>query len=143
MSVKGLRYSAESAADGGKAFDILYILKAVCIAYAVSAVLLFAAAAAASFWCFSDKGVSIAVNLVTALSVLLCGFMSGRHSLRGGIISGAAAGIFYALVLCVVGNIIAQTVSFGINALTAVIIGLVCGAAGGIVGINTKNGRRR
>ena len=127
----------------GKGFDLLFILKSVAFAYALSVVLLFFTALIATYQSFSDKGIGILVNIVPATAAIVCGFLSGRNSSRGGLLSGAVSGIVYTLLLCVVGNILSQTFSFGSSAITAIIIGLVCGSVGGIVGINSKSNRRR
>ena len=129
--------------DNAPAFDLVYILKSVAISYAISVILLLPAALIATYQCLSDRGISILVNLVTALGVTSCGFMSGRHSSRGGIFSGALSGIIYAAILYLIGNLAAQNLHFGMNAVTAAVIGIVCGAAGGIVGINTRSKKRR
>ena len=141
MLKKTSGYSA--AATATRMPDFLYILKAVAFSYAVSLVMLVPAALIATFKCFSDKGVSLCANLVCARGVLLCGFMSGRHSEKGGLVAGAAAGVLYTFILWVIGGIASQTVSVGACAVTALVIGVVCGSAGGILGINSKGGRRR
>jgi len=130
-------------ADSGIASGILFMLKTVLIAYGISIVLLFIAALIATFQAFSDQAISIMANLVTALGVFFCGFMSGRHFSSRGLIFGAICGVIYSALLCLIGNLASGTMSFGTSALTALAIGLICGAVGGIVGINTKRQRRR
>ena len=83
------------------------------------------------------------VNVVTAVSVLFCGFLTGRRSPRGGLLAGLVSGVIYTLVLCILGKLISQDMSIGLNAITAQVIGVVCGAVSGIVGINTKKQRKR
>ena len=62
---------------------------------------------------------------------------------KGGLIAGAVSGLVYTFILWLIGGLASQTVSFGACAVTALVIGIVCGAAGGILGINTKGSRRR
>ncbi len=143
MSKTGHKYSRDTVADSGKMFDFMFIIKAVAIAYAVSVVLLLLTALIATFQSMSDKGISIMVNTVTALGTVMCGFLNGRRSPRGGMICGAVSGVTYTLFLCLAGNLASQSFSFGINSITAQIIGIVCGAVGGIIGINTVKKRRR
>ncbi len=126
-----------------KSFDLMFILKAVSLAYVLSIILLFVTSLIATYQCLSDKGISVLVNVVTATCAIFAGFLSGRHSLKGGLLSGAVSGIIYTLLLCLIGNLISQTFSFGASSITAIIIGVVCGAVGGIVGINTKARQRR
>ncbi len=138
---KNSGYPAQAAA--ARTPDFLYILKAVAFSYAVSLVMLVPAALIATFRCFSDKGIALCANLICALGVLLCGFIAGRHSEKGGLIAGAVSGLVYTFILWLIGGLASQTVSFGACAVTALVIGIVCGAAGGILGINTKGSRRR
>lgn len=136
------RTSAETVGDGFVS-GIFFMLKTVMIAYCISIILLFAVSLIATVQAFSDKAIAIAANIVTALGVLLCGFMSGRHFCCKGLIFGALCGVIYSGLLCLIGNLAAQNLQFGASAVTALIIGVICGAVGGIAGINTKHTRRR
>ncbi|MBQ9757349.1 MAG: TIGR04086 family membrane protein [Clostridia bacterium] len=129
--------------DSGIASGIIFMLKTVLFSYLVSVVLLFLASILATFQAFSDQAISIVANSVTALGVFLCGFMSGRHFSSRGLVFGAICGVIYAVLLLIIGNLASGTMSFGTDALTALAIGIICGAVGGIVGINTKRQRRR
>ncbi len=141
--LKSVSAANRNQVDVNKSFDLLYILKSVVISYAISVVLLFFSALFATYQCLSDKGISVLVNIITAIGVLICGFLSGRNSSRGGIFSGATAGIIYTSLLCLIGNLISKTFVFGSNSITALVIGLICGAVGGIVGINMRSHHRR
>ena len=123
--------------------EILYMLKAVAISYIVSIVLLFPAVLLAVFQAYSDTGISVLANIVTAFGTALSGFLSGRHSSGKGIFFGAGSGIIYTVLLCIAGNLIAQNMSIGTDFLTALIIGTICGGVGGIAGINSKPKRRK
>lgn len=133
--------SGDTGAD--KMFDFLYMIKAVLFAYALSALLLFVFALISTYACLSDRTIRVLVNLATALGTASCGFLSGRRSSRGGLISGALCGCAYTVFLCVIGGLAVQNFELGMNAVTAFTIGLVCGSVGGIIGINTKSRRRR
>ena len=135
--------SIQNTSSLGPAGGILFMLKAVAISYIVSIILLFPAVLLATFQAYSDKGISILVNIVTAFGTALSGFMAGRHFDSKGIFFGAGCGIIYTVLLCLAGNLIAQSMSFGLDCVTALIIGILCGGVGGIAGINTKRQRRR
>ncbi len=143
MSGTSLSRASADTVGGGVVSGIFFMLKTVMIAYCVSIALLFAVSVIATVQAFSDKAISISANIVTALAVLMCGFMSGRHFSSKGLIFGALCGIIYSGLLCLIGNLAAQNLQFGASAVTALIIGVICGAVGGIAGINTKHTRRR
>ncbi len=127
----------------GISAGILFMLKTVAIAYGVSILLLLPTALIATLAAFSDRGVSVSVNIVTAIAVLFCGFSAGRHFSSKGLVFGAICGIIYSALLCIIGCLISKTPDFGSCAATALTIGLICGSVGGIVGINTKRKRHR
>lgn len=123
--------------------QFLFMLKAVAISYIVSVILLFPAALLANFQAYSNQGISILANIITAFGTALSGFLAGRNAGSKGIFVGAGCGIIYCLILCLAGNLISKSASFGMEFLTALIIGILCGGVGGIAGINTKKQRRR
>lgn len=135
--------SAQTSANEGFVGSILFMLKAVALSYITSIILLFPAVLLATFQAYSDRGISILVNIITAFGTASSGFMAGRHFDSKGIFFGAGCGIIYTLLLCLAGNLVAQSMSFGMDCLTALIIGILCGGVGGITGINTKKHRRR
>lgn len=143
MSKSTQSHTSYDVIDTGFVPGLLFMLKSVFLSYCVSVVLLFIASLIATFQAFSDQAISVTVNIVTALGVSICGFMAGRHFENKGLIFGAICGIIYSSLLCLIGNLVSQAFCFGTNSITALIIGLICGAVGGIVGINTRRTRRR
>ncbi len=123
--------------------QFLFMLKAVAISYIVSVILLFPAALLANFQAYSNQGISILANIITAFGTALSGFLAGRNAGSKGIFVGAGCGIIYCLILCLAGNLIFKSATLGMEFLTALIIGVLCGGVGGIAGINTKRQRRR
>ncbi len=122
---------------------LLFMIKAVFVSYIISLILLFTGALIATFGAFSDTTVRIIANVVTALGTLVAGFMAGRHFSGKGIFFGAGCGIIYTILLWIVGNIFSGSINPGASFFTALLIGILCGAVGGISGINTKHTRRR
>ena len=129
--------------DGGFVAGMLFMLKTVFISYLISVALLFFMALFATYRAMSDTGISVLANVVTALGTLFSGFAAGRHFSGKGILYGAASGILYTVLLCIAGNIVSGRINLGIPVITAILIGLICGAVGGISGINTRHTRRR
>ncbi|MBR5155571.1 MAG: TIGR04086 family membrane protein [Clostridia bacterium] len=135
--------SSQNAATSNPVSALLFMLKTVFISYIISLLLLFVGALIATYGAFSDTAVRILANIVTALGTLIAGFMAGRHFFSKGIFFGAGCGIIYTILLCIIGNIFSGNINLGASFLTALLIGILCGAVGGIAGINTKRTRRR
>lgn len=138
-----LKSNQGTAGEGGFASGALFMLKTVFFAYILSFVLLFVSAIIATCNSMSDTGIYILTNIVTALGTMFAGFAAGRHFSGKGLLFGAGCGVIYTVVLCIIGNIVSGQLNFGIPFLTALLIGVLCGAVGGIAGINTKRTRRR
>ena len=130
--------SAQNTGSG-----IIFIVKTVIISYIISLILLFLISIPATYRAFSNLGVSIAANTVTAIATLFAGFWAGRHFSGRGIVFGAICGILYTMPLCIAGSIVSGTPLWGQDSLIALGIGLICGGVGGIVGINTKRTSNR
>ena len=94
--------TAKSVSSGFSA-GLLFMLKAIFISYCLSVALLFITAAVATFKSLSDQTLSVVVNIITALGVLFCGFLSGRHFDSKGIVFGAICGTLYTVLLCILG----------------------------------------
>ena len=134
---------AQKVVNTGFTSGLLFMLKAVFFSYCISLVLLFVVSAIATFKACSDYTISVMVNIVTVFGVSFCGFVSGQHFQSKGIVFGAICGTLYALILCLLGAMISQNFQFSSEILTSLAIGIICGAVGGIVGINTKRHERR
>ena len=143
MSKKTYKTAVSTATEKSALYNVLFVLKTVVIAYAFSVILLVITALIAMFQSMSDRGIGIMVNVVTALGAMLCGFLTGRKAERGGLVAGAVCGIVYTFLLWLAGSLVSGSFSIGIKALTMQIIGVLCGAFGGIIGINTRKERRK
>ena len=81
---------------------------------------------------------------ITALSIILCGILSARNVHGFGWLHGMAAGLVYSVIRLAVGALAVNGFRFDKNVLSMLLLGLLLGAAGGIIGINFKrtNGKR-
>lgn len=70
--------------------------------------------------------------------VLTAAFLCGRVSLRRGLLTGLISAFFYILLLVMSGGILFKTVVSADKIISLLIPGLLCGAVGGILGINFK-----
>ena len=130
-------------AESGFIPGFFFMLKTVLFSYLISTVLLLLLSVFATFQALNDTAIHISVNTITALCVLFCGFLSGRHFSEKGLVFGALCGTIYSGILCIAGTLFSQSPDFGSASLTALAIGIICGSVGGIVGINTRHKKRR
>ena len=78
------------------------------------------------------------VTAVTVISLIVCGLLSAKRINGFGWLHGALAGIVYTLIRYIFGAMFIN--GFGVSSSTAsmFLIGIIFGAAGGILGINFK-----
>lgn len=75
---------------------------------------------------------------ITAASIILCGILSARKINGFGWLHGAAAGLVYSVIRFTAGAVTTNGFAFDKNFLSMLLLGLLLGAAGGIIGINFK-----
>ncbi len=129
-------------AETDTSFDFIHTLKGVVISYFLSVVLLFIFSIIAVYSSLSDNMVNIGVNVITALSLIICGFIAAKGVRCGGLLNGAFSGVMYAVILYFIGCAVNLHFEFTLSALTVFIMSIICGAFGGVLGINTSKKRR-
>lgn len=127
---------------GGSFFDVRYSLKNVIVSFLMTAILLFISAIVVTYLSASETVIDGLVLVITAFCVLWGGFRSSRHLGRQGLLSGAVSGLIYMTLLYFVGSLIFGELTFAPRIGLSMLIGVGCGAIGGIVGVNTKRRRR-
>ena len=125
-----------------KKFDIIHTAKSVGVAYMVSVILLFLLSVGATFSEMESETVNIFITLITCISVALSGFMAARGTGKGGLLNGVISGVIYTVMLYLAGGLINGNISFNTATIVALILGIICGGAGGVLGVNTKRRRR-
>ncbi len=126
-----------------KGFDLIYGLKNLVICFLLTVVILFLSAVVAVYANLQAAAVSLMVSVITYLCVGVCGFRVARRSGSNGLLSGAMAGFFYTLVLYLIGCIVFAEISFSTSVLLTAVICVLCGAVGGVIGVNVKMKKRR
>lgn len=129
--------------SGGRLNDAAYAVKSVLFSLLGTVILLFVCAAAATYLTASESAVSLTVAAVTAVCIMWGGFRYARHLGRQGLISGALSGLLYVILLYIIGVLVFCKFSFGVSTVLTMIVGVGCGAIGGIIGVNTGTKRRR
>ena len=124
-------------------FDPVYWLKNVLLSFLATIALLFLGAIAATYFAMPDSIIHIMVMVITALCVMWGGYrFSSRHG-RQGLICGSISGLLYIIVLYIAGALIFKEFSFGMTVVISALMWILCGAAGGLVGVNLRRNKRR
>ena len=87
---------------------------------------------------FPQRLVTPVVVIITVISVLTAGAVSTRGVRSRGWLNGSIVGLVYMLILYLFSSIVYKNFAVDRNVLTMTIIGVLSGAIGGIVSINTK-----
>ena len=141
MQRVNLTSAKDIAGEGG--FNLLRTLKWVLISYVASAILLFVCAVLATSSVVPDSAARVMVILVTVLSIILAGFLTARSARRQGWISGMTAGLVYYLLLYLLGSLVLTNFAFGWASFGMLAASAVCGAFGGMLGVNILRKKRR
>lgn len=128
--------------DERPSFDFLHTLKGIIVSYFASVVLLLLLSVAAVYACFDATALGIGVNAVTAVSLVLCGLISAKGLRRAGLLNGAFSGLMYTIILYIAGSAVNMSCEFTFSTLTVFVMGLICGAFGGVIGINFNKNHR-
>ena len=87
---------------------------------------------------FPQRLITPVVVVITVISVLTAGAVSTRGVRSKGWLNGSIVGLVYMLILYLFSSIVYKNFAVDRNVLTMTIIGVLSGAIGGIVSINTK-----
>ncbi len=87
--------------------------------------------------------VSPVVLIVTIISVLVAGIVSAKALKTRGWLNGSLAGLCYMIVLYIIGSIIYMNFSITKYVMSMFMIGILSGAVGGILGVNTNKSYSR
>ena len=85
----------------------------------------------------SESLIQPVVIVVTGISILIGSFMANRKMSKNGIINGCIIGFLYIFTIYIISSI-ANNMNFSLNmgSIIMILVGIVCGAIGGIIGVN-------
>ena len=124
-------------------FSILFGFKNIFLSFLITVGILFIVSIIAVFTNMPDAAVSITVSIVTYVCVGFCGFRAAKCEKKSGLVIGALSGIFYALLLFLIGSVAFMKFSFNISILLSIAICGLAGAIGGIAGVNLSFKKKR
>lgn len=130
-------------ANSGKVLDLIFTAKNTAICYALTIVLLFMVSWIGTVTAMHEAAFSLVVSIITYLCIGICGFRAARHTGSRGLVSGMIAGFIYVTLLYFIGCIAFGEFHFTSSSALTTVISILCGAIGGITGINVRRKKRR
>ncbi len=133
----------KEAIENKRFFDVVFGLKNTLFCFLATGILLLAGAILATYLSMSDQMNALLVMVVTAICVFLGGFRAARHAGRQGLLQGAISGFLYMLILSLAGMLSLGEWAVSGGSMVSLLLGILCGAIGGMLGVNQKQKRRR
>ena len=126
-----------------KTVDVGFVFQNTLFGFLATGVFLLLCAVAATYLAVPEAVSDLMVIAVAALAIFWCGFRAARHAGRQGLLRGALAGVLYMTILYLAGTLILGELAFTMATLLSLLMGIACGALGGMIGVNTKIRRKR
>ncbi len=127
-----------STVSAGGARKLLRMIKFIFISYVVSLMLIAVLSALVVYTDIPEKYAPAGVGIITYFACFLSGLMTAKASISKGWLVGGVSGVCNIIILAVIAMAIVGVGPFGTKLIFKLLIGAVCGAIGGMLGINTK-----
>ncbi len=115
----------------------LKILKGVGISFAFTLICLTIFSALLTYTSLSENLIQPVVISVTGISILAGSFFATRKVEKNGIIKGIAVGLIYIFFIYLTSSLVnGGNFALTIGSIIMILIGILCGAIGGIIGVN-------
>ena len=113
------------------------IIKGVGISIIFTLISLTVFSALLTYTNLSESLIQPVVISVTGISIFVGSFFATRKIKKNGIIKGIAVGLIYILLIYVISSVV-NNANFALNmgSIVMIAIGILCGAIGGIIGVN-------
>lgn len=116
---------------------IFKIFKGVGISIAFTLICLTIFSALLTYTNLSESLIQPVVISVTGISILVGSFFATRKVGKNGIIKGVLVGLIYILLIYVISSVVnGGNFALTIGSIIMILIGILCGAIGGIIGVN-------
>jgi len=114
------------------------LIKGIIVSYIITIPAFIIFALLLSYIDFPEKYISSAVLIATIVSLLVAGSTATRNVKNKGWLNGAIVGLIYMLVLYIFSGLVFKNFTIDRQVIIMAVIGVLCGAIGGIIGINFK-----
>ncbi len=119
--------------------DVVYLCKNTLFCFLATGILLLIGAAFVTYLSVTEKVTELLVIILTAICVFWGGYRSAKNAGRQGLLQGILFGVVYGTILTLAGMIGYGNWSMSQTSWLSILIGILCGAIGGMMGVNTKS----
>lgn len=116
----------------------LLIFKGVFLAVLLSLIMILVLSIVLSFSNIKENVIMPTVIFISAISILIGGFLVAKKIDKNGIVYGSVLGLIYMLILYFISSVMNFDFSLNMNAIIMITFGILGGAIGGILGVNLK-----
>ena len=115
----------------------LKIIKGVGISFAFTLISLTIFSALLTYTSLSENLIQPVIISVTGISILAGSFFATRKVGNNGILKGITVGLIYIVLIYFISSIVNKgDFSLNLGSIIMVLAGIICGAIGGIIGVN-------
>ena len=115
----------------------LKIIKGVGISFAFTLICLTIFSGLLTYTNLSESLIQPVVISVTGISIFIGSFFATRKVGKNGIIKGISVGLIYILLIYIISSVVnGGNFALTIGSIIMILIGILCGAIGGIIGVN-------
>jgi len=117
---------------------IPHILKGLASALIITLIFIAVAAALVTYTDMAERLVTYMAFASNCISAFVCGFITSRGAKNKGALHGLFSGLLYAVILLLAVKTASKTGFMSSGVIFTLLQCILCGALGGILGINTK-----
>ena len=114
------------------------LLKGVLTSFILTFIVFTVYAILLTYTSLQENNVNVVMLVSTAISCILCGFITGRKASSKGILWGTLSGFIYISIMLLISISTVGQFSISPKMLISIGLALCCGALGGVIGINTN-----
>ncbi len=133
-----MKENIKTIESGGFSSAALGFLKGAGIAAVLTLLVFLAAAFVLSYTPLPESAIPYIAYIVQIIGAAVSGFIPAKRAGTRGILTGAASGGLYILIIWLSSSLFSDGISFGSHILTMIAISVISGAIGGILGVNLK-----
>lgn len=115
------------------------LIKGVVIAFVMTIAMIFLVSVLLCNTNLNESIINPLIIFATSFSILTGGFFTTKSLEKNGIITGGVLGLIYILSIYILSSILSSNFTININSIILIISSILCGAIGGIIGVNMQN----